>query len=152
MFLRVESARAGALKGEANDREHAGWMDISGWAWGMKAQQAMGNASAQRTSLDSLVVTKSVDSATTGLMTVMRTNDPVKKAVLHVRKAAGKLPMVYFEVTIEQGRITDYDISNAGEELVERIEFSFKKISIDYTGQTAAGGKVAPTNFNTEIE
>jgi len=152
MFLRVESARAGALKGEAQDKDHIGWMDISGWSWGMKAHQAMGGATAARTSLDSLVVTKPADSATTGLMSVMRNNDLVKKAVLHVRKAGGPAAIVYFSITIENGRITGYDISNAGEDLVERIEFSFKKITVDYTGQETRGGKAAATSFLTEIE
>ena len=52
---------------------------------------------------------KRVDSASTALMAAMRNNELIKKAVLTVRKAAAT-PLEYFKITIQNGRITLFDV------------------------------------------
>jgi type VI secretion system secreted protein Hcp len=155
MFLKVESARSGAIKGEANDSVHGGEIDVVGWSWGMRSASAMGGSGpAAKSSLELLNVVKQVDSASTGLMSVMRNNDLVKKAVLSVRKSGGS-PLDYFVVTIENGRITSYDVEAGGAEnetLVEKVSFSFQKINVEYAGQDEKGQKKGGMSFTAEIE
>ena len=81
---------------------------------------------------------KRVDSASTALMLALRTNEPIQKAVLTLRKA-GKSQVEYMKVTIEQGRVTSLTIdggdSSGSADVVERVSFSFNKIEVEYVPQ-----------------
>ena len=128
MFLKVEGSRSGVVKGEANDSTHTNEIDILDWSWGMR-------------------------SASTALMSVMRNNELIKKAVLTVRKAGNK-PIEYFIVTIENARITSYDVCNDSgtvPRLLEKLSLSFQKISIDYYPQDATGARKGGSNFSADV-
>ncbi len=75
-------------------------------------------------------------------MLALRTNEPIQKAVLTLRKA-GKAQLEYLKVTIEQGRVTALTV-DAGDvtgsaDVVERVSFSFNKIEIEYVPQGKDG-------------
>lgn len=154
MFLKVEGTRSGTIKGEANDQAHRDEIDVTGWSWGMRSASAMGGAgTAAKTTVESLLLTKEVDSASTALMSVMRNNELLKKAVLSVRKAGG-MPIDFLIVTLENARITSYDVgtqSDGSEKLVERLTFSFQKINVEYVGQDEKGQKKGGMNFAAEV-
>ena len=142
MFLKVEGARSGAIKGESSDVARKDEIDIVSWSWGMRAQTEMGGGgTAGKASMRELALRKRVDSASTGLMSAMRNNEQIKSAVLTVRKA-GSQPLDYFKITIENGRITAIDVESAGDgspDLVERLSLSFQKINVEYVPQGADG-------------
>lgn len=154
MFLKVDGTRSGPIKGESNDATHGGEIDVQDWSWGMRAGSAMGGAGqAAKTSLDALHVTKSVDAASTALMSVMRNNELLKKVVLTVRKA-GNNPIEYLVISIENARITSYDVATVSEAaylLVEKIAFSFEKISVDYYPQDEKGARKGGSNFTALV-
>ena len=143
MFLKVETAKQGAIKGESNDSGHGGEIDILGWSWGMHSKSSMsaGGPSGKAT-INELHVLKLVDSASTALMSTLRNNEVVKKAVLSVRKA-GKGQFEYLKITIENGRVTALDVATDDNEslprITEKLSFSFHKISVEYTPQGADG-------------
>src|SRR5512146_2262339 len=90
MFLKIESARQGAIKGEAQDENHKDEIDVVNWSWGMEAKTALsGGGASPKATLSELSIVKQVDSASTGLMSAMRNNELISKAVLTVRKAGG---------------------------------------------------------------
>ena len=90
MFLKLECARQGPIKGEAQDDLHQDEIDVLGWSWGMHAHSAVsGGGASGKATLDELSITKRVDSASTGLMSAMRNNELIKKGILTVRKAGG---------------------------------------------------------------
>jgi type VI secretion system secreted protein Hcp len=154
MFLRLESARAGPVKGEAQDAEHGGEIDVVDWSWGMDTAGGMGGKGAGlKSALKELRIVKRVDAASTGLMSVMRTNDLVKKAVLTVRKA-GSRPVDYFIVTVENGRITQYEVASdsaAGVAMTERIALAFERITVEYRMQDEKGGRKGGSTFSAEV-
>jgi type VI secretion system secreted protein Hcp len=154
MFLRLDSQRAGVVKGESVDATHPNEIQITDWSWGMTSSSALGGSgAAAKTALSELHVFKRADTATTGLMSVMRSNDLVKKAVLTVRKAGSK-PIDYLVITIERGRITGYDIRSETEksaEVVEHLTLTFEKIDIAYHAQDDKGQKKGGSNFTAEI-
>jgi len=154
MFLKIDGTRSGVIKGEANDSAHPNEIDIVSWSWGMRASSAMGGAgAAAKTAMDAVTISKQVDSASTALMSVMRANELIKKAVLTVRKS-GTTPIEYFILTIENARITSYDVGTApGAEHVmdEKITFSFQKISIDYYPQGPTCPPPAAPNFPADL-
>lgn len=153
MFLKVDSARSGAIKGESMDQAHKDEIDIVAWAWGMRAQTEMAGAgTTSKASIRELQLCKKVDSASTPLMAAMRNNEQIKSAVLTVRKA-GKEALEYFKITIENGRITSIDVESAGDDspdLVERLSMSFQRISVEYVPQGEDGGPRGTMLFETE--
>src|SRR5262245_774170 len=113
MFLKIESAKQGPIKGEAQDQSHKDEIDVLSWSWGMEAKSALRRTGqCSKATLHELNIVKAIDSASTGLMAAMRNNDLIKKAVLTVRKAGGT-PHEYFKITIEKGRITGLDVDAA---------------------------------------
>ena len=153
MFLKLESAQAGPVRGEVEVPEHFGEMAVQDWSWGMKSGSAMGGGRASRTALSELRIVRSVDAASTALMSVMRNNDRITRAVLSSRKAGGENPLDFFVVTIERGRITSYDVACSGEPgiLVETISVAFEKVEIKYQKQSETGGKLAASTFATDV-
>ena len=154
MFLKLDSARAGAVKGESNDSVHGGEIDVVGWSWGMGTAEGIGGAgSALKTSLSELRIVKRVDTASPALMSIMRNNDTVKKAVLTVRKSGGAA-IDFFVLTVERGRITQYDIGSSvdvGPELTETLSIAFEKIDVEYRAQDEKGGRKGGSNFTAEV-
>jgi len=142
MFLSLSGAKAGAIAGEAQDSDHKNEIEVLGWSWGMagKRDVASGLASG-RTTVRELSILKRVDKATTPLMNACRTNEMIK-GTLTLRKA-GKSPLEYLKISFENGLVNSYDVqagdTSGSPTLVERVTFSFEKITIEYTPQGADG-------------
>ena len=144
MFLSVKGARSGVIKGEAQDSGHANEIDVVSWSWGMEAKPALGGGShaTGKAIVHDLKIVKRVDSASTPLMSALRSNELILKAVLTQRKA-GKTQLEFLKVTIEQGRVTGLTIEAGdkagGPDLFEHLNFSFNKITVEYVPQGPDG-------------
>ena len=143
MFLSIKGAKSGLIKGESHDSAHENEIDIVSWSWGMQAQASLGGGMATgKATIRELKVLKRVDSASTSLMSALRTNELITKAVLTLRKA-GKAPLEFFKVTIEQGRVTGLTIeagdAGGSPDLFESVTFSFNKITVEYVPQGKDG-------------
>lgn len=156
MHLRVEGRASGLIRGESNAGAHLGEIEVREWSWGMGGAASLGaGGKATRASLDELRITKLADSASTALMSVMRNNEPIKKAVLSVRKSGTAGSFDFLVVTIERGRLTRFDIGTEAPDspvLVERLAIAFEKIDVCYHAQDEKGARRAAMNFATEIE
>jgi type VI secretion system secreted protein Hcp len=154
MFLMVKGARCGLIKGEAQDDAHKGEIEVLSWSWGMQAKPSLGGGVATgKASVRELKVVKRIDSASTALMSALRSNEPIQKAVLTLRKA-GKTPLEYLKLTIEQGRVTGLDVEggngNAGSQVTENVTFSFNKISVEYVPQGKDGQAMGGTIYTDQ--
>jgi len=143
MFLMVKGAQHGLIKGEAQDAQHKGEIEVLSWSWGMQGKASLGGGTATgKATIHDLKIVKRVDSASTALMLALRTNEPIQKAVLTLRKA-GKTQLEYMKVTIEQGRVMSLSIDGGDAtgtaEVVERVAFSFNKIEVEYVPQGKDG-------------
>ena len=118
----------------------------------MNSSAAMAGAGGGlKTSLSELRVFKSVDAASTPLMSVMRSGELIKKAILTVRKAGGQ-QIDYFTLTIERGRITSYEVgAPSGPELNEQLSIAFEKIEVQYFAQDDKGARKGGSTFSTEV-
>jgi len=156
MFLRIEGARQGPIKGEAHDRNHVDEIDVLGWSWGMRAATELGGAGpSARSTVHHLNVVKKVDKASTALMGSLRNNDLIKSAVLTIRKA-GQNPLEYVVIAMEKVRLTALDVFSGehGEsaELTEKLSLAFQKISVTYVPQGPDGQPRGSMTFETEID
>lgn len=152
MFLMVKGAKSGLIKGEAQDSVHKGEIEVLSWSWGMQAKPSLGGGVATgKASINDLKVLKRVDSASTALMSALRANEPIQKAMLTVRKS-GATQLEYLKVTLEQARVTSLTIQ-AGESegapaLFENVSFSFNTITIEYVPQGKDGLSRGATMFS----
>jgi len=143
MFLMVKGAKHGLIKGESQDEQHKDEIQVLRWSWGMQSKSSLdaGTAVGRATRHD-LKIVKRVDRASTQLLTALRTNEPIQKAVLTLRKA-GETQLEYLKITIEQGRVTSISIDAGdlagGSELLENVSFSFNRIEVEYVPQAKDG-------------
>ncbi|MDB5876219.1 MAG: Hcp1 family type secretion system effector [Ramlibacter sp.] len=152
MFLKVETARQGVVKGESADKQHSQEIDVLAWSWGMRAQSALsGGGASSKATLDELRITKKVDSASTALMSTMRSNELIKKATLTVRKAGGD-PIEYMKITLQDARITQLGVESEEHELVERMSIAFQRINVQYVPQGQDGQVRGSMTFEALIE
>jgi type VI secretion system secreted protein Hcp len=143
MFLMVKGAKHGVIKGESQDSQHKDEIEVLAWSWGMQGKSSLGGGQATgKATMQDLKITKRVDSSSTALMLALRTNEPITKAVLTLRKA-GKTQLEYMKVTIEQGRVMSLTIdggdSGGTADVLERVTFSFNKIEVEYVPQGKDG-------------
>lgn len=154
MFLSVTGAKHGQINGEAHDEKHKNEVEVLGWSWGMQGRPSLGGGGATgKATIRELRILKRVDKASTALMSALRTNEPIKEAVLTIRKT-GKKPLEYLKITIEDGRVMALDIeagdASNSSAVVERVTFSFNKISVVYTPQGPDGQALGSTSFEDQ--
>jgi type VI secretion system secreted protein Hcp len=154
MFLSVKGATHGVINGESLDDKHKGEIEVLGWSWGIQGKASLDSGSASgRATIRELHVIKRVDKASTALMGAVRTNEVIKEAVLTLRKS-GKGALEFLKITIEQGRLMSIEIdagdAQGGSALVERVTFSFNKVSVEYTPQGADGQPQGSTQFQDQ--
>jgi len=152
IFLHVQTKRAGKIKGEASAPDHENDIVVAAWAWGMSAGSAVGSgkATARRT-YKHLTVFKGIDSASTSLMSALATNDEVKEAKLTMRKA-GDAQVDFFTIVLGGARVSaiDIEVDDQGTP-VERVEFAFTKVEVDYRRQESSGQSGATSSFMDEL-
>lgn len=141
MFLKMQG-----ITGEASDAEHKGEIDVVSWSWGLQAPTSVHTGQAAgRATLSELHVVKRVDQSSPTLMSFLRNNKLVPQVQLTVRKA-GKLPLEYFKIELENVRVTSLKAESESAELVERLTLGFSKVRVSYTPQDEAGGRGGGAN------
>ena len=151
MFFKVKGAKHGQINGEALDDKHKGEIEVLSWSWGMQGKSSIGGGSASgKATMRELRIVKKVDKASTALMSALRTNEVIKEGILTLRKT-GTSKVEYFKITIQDGRVMALDVEAGDDEgtstLLERVSFSFNKISVEYTPQGGDGMPQGTTTF-----
>jgi type VI secretion system secreted protein Hcp len=156
-FLSVETTRQGAIRGEAQDADHRGEIEVTGWRWGLQARTPMsGSGPAPKATLNELVVAKRIDSASTALMSALRNNDEIRKAVLVCRRAGGG-QQNYVRLTLQKARITSLEVASevssvpSAAALREELTIAFRRIAIEYMPQGDDGRPRGATTFEAEV-
>ena len=152
MFMSVKGAKGGVIKGESQDDAHKGEIEVLSWSWGMHARASLGGGGASgKAAVHELKIVKKIDSASTALMSALRSNELIVKGLLTVRKAGTK-PLEFLKITIEQGRVTSISLeagdAGGSSGLVEQVSFSFNKISVEYVPQGKDGQGLGSMTYN----
>lgn len=141
MFLKVQG-----VTGEVADAEHKGEIEVASWSWGMEASTSAATGQAKgKATISELHVVKRVDQSTPTLMTFLKGNKLIAQAALTVRKA-GKTPLEYLKIELENVRITSIKTESENAELVERVSLAFSKVRVSYTPQDATGARGGGSN------
>jgi type VI secretion system secreted protein Hcp len=152
IFLHVKTRRAGKIKGEAVAPDHVDDIVLQSWNWGLSSASAIGSGQATaRRAYKHLVVVKGIDSASTALMSALASNDEVKEAKLAMRRAGGE-PVDYFAISLAGARVTSLTIEVAEDGTpMERVEFAFTKVEVEYRRQEGSGQAGASSLFADEV-
>lgn len=152
IFLHLQTKRAGKLKGESNAVGHVDDILVQSWMWAVSSTAAVGSVQANaRRSYSALTLFKTIDVATTALMSALVTNDEVKEARLTMRKSGGD-PLDYLTIRLAGARIeqVSHEVSDQGEAR-ERVDIVFTKVDVEYKQQDAKGRLVTNVSFADEI-
>ncbi len=151
-YLKIQTRRAGAVKGESTAPGHADEILLCGWSWGANASSAIGaGASTARRSYRNLTVTKAIDCASTALLSALATNDEVKEARLMMRKA-GEGQQDFYSITLKGARVAGIELeSDAEGSTQERVTFTFTKVEVEYRMQQGSGSRGAAFTFTDEL-
>lgn len=146
MFLKMQG-----VTGEAGDSEHKGEIDVVSWSWGMQASTSVATGQAgSKATISELQIVKRVDQSSPTLMSFLRAHKLVTQAQLTVRKA-GKAPLEYFKIELENVRVTSLRTESNGSELVEHLSLGFSKVKVSYIPQDATGARGGGANvFETD--
>ena len=144
MFLEMDG-----IQGEAQDKGHAGAIQVLGWAFEMSntlSTSSGGGAGVGKVAVHDISITKWVDKATTDLMKACATGQHIKKAVLFVRKS-GERPVEYLKVTLEDILISGLSINGnrSDDRPTESISLNFSKFKVEYTQQGGRSGGAVST-------
>jgi type VI secretion system secreted protein Hcp len=155
IFLAIKGQKSGVIKGESADATHPNEIQVVSWSWGMQGKPSLGGGTPSgKAVIQELKIVKNLDCASTPLMAALRHNELIVKATLVIRKA-GKAPLEFLKITIEDGRVTsitlDGDDRPTGPEIVEHVSFSFNKISVEYVPQAKDGQGGPSTMFQDEF-
>jgi type VI secretion system secreted protein Hcp len=151
-FLSLKTKRAGKIKGESTTAGHEDDIQLTGFTWGVASATAIGSGQAtSRRQYRPLVISKGIDSSSTGLASALSTNDEVKEAVLALRKAGGTA-LDYCTIKISNGRVTDIEIDvDVNGIPVEKVTLVYTVIDIEYKRQLATGGSGGASSFHDEV-
>lgn len=152
VFLSVQTRRAGKIKGESSLAGHEEDILVASWNWGLSASSAIGSTQATgRRAYTALTVQKSIDQATTALMSALATNDIVKEAKLTMRRAGGDQED-FFIITLKEARVTGLShATSADGSTVETVQFTFTKVEVEYRPQKTTGSRGGSTSFTDEL-
>lgn len=140
MFIKFEGP---AIKGEAQDKSHAGEIDVLAWSWGLSnsgSAQSGGGAGAGKVNVQDVSFTKHVDCSSPYLMLAACNGQHYDKVTLVVRKA-GTTPVEYIKLLLEEVIITSLSTGGSGGEdrLTENVTLNFGSFVFDYVPQDKTG-------------
>lgn len=150
MFLKIDD-----IKGEAQDKKHAGEIDVLAWSWGASnsgtTHMGAGGGSG-KANIQDISITKYVDKSSKNLLEAVCTGKHFKTATLVVRKAGGA-PLEYITITLTEVLVSSVSTGGSGGEdrLTENISLNFKKFKYSYVPQKTDGSGDAAVDYTYDI-
>lgn len=154
MFLALEGSRQGAIRGESRESSHTGEIEVLSWSWGMSQQVHSSSQLASKASVRTIKVQKAIDSATTAVMSALKSAEILSKVVLTCRDPGGAATIDYLRITLRKARICEYEISgsqvdddSSSRQVTESFSIAFKEIEVQYTPKSDANLKAGACTY-----
>jgi type VI secretion system secreted protein Hcp len=146
------------IKGESNDSNHVGWIEITSASWGVKQPKSAtastaGGHTAERCEQKSISLSKLADLASPILMQTCSAGRTIPKVRLEFMRADsdGK-PIKYYEVELDNVIIGSIDqVMHGGTGLHDSFTLKFSKVRWKYTQQKISGGAGGNTSGGWDL-
>jgi type VI secretion system secreted protein Hcp len=160
LLLPAGTARAAAsvkfdgVDGEAKDKDHRNWCDLSSFVQEALIPEKRGGATRRRgrAVMEPIVITKELDKASPKLAEALLKGRVFRSALIHVTASFGDAGRsTYYEYELKNVRVVRYKIhgsGGSGQAPVEEIALAFDEVKVTYTEYDNAGkikGKVEYT-------
>lgn len=147
--------KLGNIKGEAVDAAHKDSIDVLAWSWGMSQSGTThmgGGGGSGKVNVQDISFTKYIDASSHALIQACCNGEHFNKAQLTVRKA-GKNPLEYIKITMEEVIISSVSTGGSGSEdrLTENVTLNFARFKYEYTTQAPTGGSGTTMTANWDI-
>jgi type VI secretion system secreted protein Hcp len=108
-------------------------------------REAGGRASARRSSLSTINISKFIDKASPKLFLACATGQHIPSGVLTFRQvAAGVPPYEFLTITLTDVLVSSYQVSSGGDVPTESVSFSYTKIEYKYVPRQPNGQLLPP--------
>ena len=127
-----------AIKGDSIISEHADWITIASFQWGVgRAISQSGGGADRRTSNPSfseVTLAKSMDKASTELWRQATCGESLGKATIHFIETSGADSKIqaYYEIILHDAIVTAFSSSSGGDRPSESISINFTKVEHKY--------------------
>ncbi|CAN5128140.1 N/A [soil metagenome] len=150
--MSVKTKRAGLLVGESVTTQHVNEIVVLGWSWGIDQphDSASGLATARRRLLE-LIVRKSIDRSSTGLIAAINTNDQIKELTLSMRRA-GSTAGDFLVIKLTNARLTSMQLEcdDTGQ-VLEVLHFAYQALEMVQRQQLTTGELGPTTSVTVEM-
>ena len=136
-FLKIAS-----VDGESADDKHKGEIEVESFSWGETASAGGppgGGTGAGKVQAQDFRFVKKVDKSSSALMLGCATGQHFKTVILSGRKA-GRAPLDYFKITMEDVSIASYQVSGVTQSdslPMDQVSLNFVKLEMSYKEQKA---------------
>ncbi|MGQ3214236.1 MAG: Hcp family type VI secretion system effector [Shinella sp.] len=143
------------IDGEATHDAHKKWIEVSSlqFGTGRGISAAIGgstNREASQPSISEVVVTKSLDAASSKLFTESVTGNAGKKVEIHL-VSTGNPGNTYVEYVLTNGLVSGYSVSSGGDRPSESISINFTKIEFKFTPFDNGNKAGTPVTVNYDL-
>ena len=135
------------IAGEALDDRHKGWIEITGYTFGVNQStsataSSSGGAGSGRATLSDFTFSKRLDNASARLFEASCSGEHIKELTLCLYRAGGE-KLKYYEVRLEEVIISDFTQDGESGEPMEEVQINFGRIHVVYTQQKRSDGAAA---------
>lgn len=149
-FLKLDG-----IPGDSTDAKHKGEIDVVAFSWGVArpGSPAPGRGGgAGKAIFEDLLVVARTSKASPKLWQACATGQHLKSAVLVCRKA-GKAPVEFLKITLDDVTITSYEIEGSDEELpLDQVALAFAKIQTEFVSVDAKGTAQSPIKTGWDLK
>jgi type VI secretion system secreted protein Hcp len=147
------------IKGESTSDQGKDMVELLSFSHGVAMPLTQGPSNTSRASgrcvHQDMTVTKHFDISSPTLHLKCCGGEDIKAMKIHIWKAdaAGK-PLKYIQYTFDSAILTSVSVSGGGDQPIETVTFSYKKITWDYGQQlqAAPGGNKGKASSNWSLE
>jgi type VI secretion system secreted protein Hcp len=147
----------GPVKGESQDKVHAGKIDILAWSWGVSnsgSPQTGGGGGSTKANFQDISITKHIDLSSAELLKSVSLGTHFPEAKIIVRKAGVNNKLEYYSIAMKDVMVTSYQTGGSGGEdlLTESVTPAFASIEVKYHAQNPKGRKAGETTFDHNLQ
>jgi type VI secretion system secreted protein Hcp len=147
---------SGAIPGDVTETNHAQWIELNSFQWGVgrSINMTTGSAADQSPSLPNfseIVVTKDTDAASYQLLQQAYQGQGVTVVLDFVKTDQSGNTTTYLEFTLTNCMVSGYSCSSGGDSPSESLTLSYTQVEYQFTPTNADGSMGSPNSTTYDL-